>query len=84
MECPNRFVRVLGEAPPGWSVDGRTATKNPAQWDRDELTAEARSDYRRFITAHHLQPHRLYQVTLDDLAGPAPPPLRRAPGGRGK
>jgi len=65
-------------------VDGRTATKNPAQWDRDELTAEARSDYRRFITTHRLQPHRLYQVTPDDLAGPAPPPLRRAPGGRGK
>ena len=84
MECPSRFVRVLGETPPGWSVDGRTATKNPAQWDRDELTAEARSDYRRFITTHRLQPHRLYQVTLDDLAGPAPPPLRRAPGGRGK
>ena len=84
MECPSRFVRVLGEAPPGWAVDGRGATKNPAQWEGDELSAEARADYRRFIMTHHLQHHRQYPVTPDDIAGPAPPPLRRAPGGRGK
>jgi hypothetical protein len=84
MECPSRFVRVLGEAPPGWAVDGRGATKNPAQREGEELTAEARADYRRYIMTHRLQYHRQYPVTPDDIAGPAPPPLRRAPGGRGK
>ena len=38
-ECPQRFARVLGEAPPGWALDGHTAVRNPAHREGNELTA---------------------------------------------
>ena len=83
-ECPQRFARVLGEAPPGWALDGLAAVRNPAHWEGNELTAAARADYRRFLSTHALPPHRSYPVSADDIAGAAPPPLRRPAGGRGQ
>ena len=83
-ECPQRFARVLGDVPPGWMLDGRSAVRNPAHWEGSDLTAAARADYRRFLTTHSLQQHRQYPVSADDIAGAAPPPLRRALGGRGQ
>jgi len=89
MECPLRFVRVRGEAPPGWKVDspGRAA-KDESAWNGSELTDAARARYSEFITKLSLQPHVAFLVTVDDIVGPAPVPNRRPiprPGrGRGR
>jgi hypothetical protein len=50
-ECPSRFVRVRGEAPPGWRVDspGRAA-KDESAWNGQELTDATRARYREFNT----------------------------------
>jgi hypothetical protein len=88
-ECPSRFVRVRGKAPPGWKVDspGRAA-KDESAWNGSELTDAARARYREFITKLSLQPHVAFLVTVDDIVGPAPVPNRRPiprPGrGRGR
>ena len=74
-ECPKRFVRVRGKAPPGWLQDG---SKDPAQWDGTELTAAARADYRRFLSDHPVPPHHVFYISLEDIVGPQPPPPRRA------
>jgi len=83
-ECPQRFARVLGEVPPGWMLEGRTAVKNAAQWDGAELSPAARADYRRFIVSLGLTSHNQYPVQPDDIAGAAPPPPRRVAGGHGQ
>ena len=74
-ECPKRFVRVRGKAPPGWLQDG---SKDPAQWDGTELTAAARADYRRFLSDHPVPPHHVFYISLEDIVGSQPPPPRRA------
>jgi len=76
-ECPQRFVRIRGEAPPGWRKNGRTADKDPAQWNGPDLTDAARAEYRAFISTHHLAPHRVFPVTIDDIVGSAPPLARK-------
>ena len=80
-ECPQRFGRVRGEAPPGWRLSGRTADKDPAQWKGPDLTDEARAAYRAFITTHHLSAHRSFPISVDDIVGDNPPLARKA-GGR--
>jgi hypothetical protein len=88
-ECPSRFVRVRGEAPPGWKggSPGRAA-KDESAWNGSELTDAARALYREFITKLSLPPHVAFLVTVDDIVGPAPVPNRRPiprPGrGRGR
>ena len=75
-ECPKRFVRVRGRAPLGWLQDG---SKDPAQWDGTELTAAARADYRRFPSEHPVPSHHVFYISLEEIVGSQPPPLRRAP-----
>jgi hypothetical protein len=91
-ECPSRFVRVRGEAPPGWKVDspGRAA-KDESAWNGPELTDAARARYREFITKalkFSLPPHVAFPFTVDDIVRPAPVANRRLiprPGrGRGR
>ena len=77
-ECPTRFARVRGEAPPGWKIDGPGAvSKNPAAWTGPELTDAARAEYRGFITRLALVPHATHPVTADEIVAPAPPAPRR-------
>ena len=80
-ECPQRFARVRGEAPPGWRMTGRTVDKDPAQWKGPDLTDDARAAYRTFILTHHLTAHRSFPISADDIAGDSPPLARKA-GGR--
>jgi hypothetical protein len=72
-ECPSLFIRVRGEAPPGWKVDspGRAA-KDESAWNGPEFTDAARARYREFITKLSLPPHVAFLVTVDDIVGPAP------------
>ena len=80
LECPVRFVRVKGEAPPGWRGDGPgRASKNPAEWSADltELTDAARAQYRAFANRFPIAPANLYPVTIDEIVAAAPPPQRR-------
>ena len=80
LECPVRFVRVKGEAPPGWRADGPgKASKNPAEWNSDlsELTDAARADYRTFIQRFALHSANLYPISADDIAGAHPPAPKR-------
>jgi len=81
-ECPQRYARVLGDVPPGWMLAGRAAVRNPADWEGSELTAAARAAYRSFLGTHALHQHRQFPVTIEDITGPSPPPLRRPVGGR--
>ena len=74
-DCPNRFVRVLGKAQPGWLHDG---SKDLAQWVGTELTAAARADYRRFLTERPVPSHHVFYISMEEIVGPQPPPLRRA------
>ena len=80
LECPVRFVRVKGEAPPGWRSEGPgRAVKNAAEWSADlaELTDAARLQYRAFGNRFPLQPANMYPMTIDDIVAAAPPPPRR-------
>jgi hypothetical protein len=79
-ECPSRFVRIRGEAPPGWKVDspGRAA-KDESAWNGSELTDAARARYREFITKLSLPPHVAFLVTVPNRR-PIPRPGR----GRGR
>ena len=80
LECPVRFARAKGEAPPGWRSDGPgRAVKNPAEWNADltELTDAARAEYRNFIQRFGLTPANLYPISADDIAGAHPPANRR-------
>ena len=77
-ECPTRFARVRGEAPPGWKIDGPGAvSKNPAAWNGAELTDAARAEYRAFITRLSLGAHGTHPVTADEIVAAAPPAPRR-------
>jgi hypothetical protein len=77
-ECPSCFVRVRGEAPPGWKVDspGR-AVKDESAWNGPELTDAARARYQDFITKFSLPSHVAFPVTVQDIVGPTPAPNRR-------
>ena len=74
-ERPKRFVRVREKAPPGWLQDG---SKVPAKKDGPDLTAAARADYRRFLMEHPVPSHHIFHISLEEIVGPQPPPLRRA------
>jgi len=77
-ECPTRFARVRGEAPPGWKIDGPGAvSKNPAAWNGPELTDAARAEYRGFITRLSLIAHGTHPVTTDEITAAAPVAARR-------
>jgi hypothetical protein len=76
-ECPQRFVRIRGEAPPGWRKSGRTVDKDPAQWNGADLTDAARAEYRAFISTHHLAPHRVFPVSIEDIVSTVPPLARK-------
>jgi hypothetical protein len=85
-ECPTRFVRVRGEAPPGWKIGpGGSVTKDPAAWNGSDLTDAARAQYRDFVAKFPLVAHASYTVSVDEITGavPAPPrrPLPRSAGG---
>ena len=80
-ECAQRFVRVRGEAPPGWRRNGRTAEKDPAQWNGADLTDDARAAYRTFLAAVPVVQHRNFPITVDEIAGSAPPLARKGLGG---
>jgi len=87
-ECPSRFVRVRGEAPPGWRVEGPgRAARDDAAWNGAELTDVARARYRDFVARFSLPPHSAFPITVDEIVGPAPVTVRRSiprPGGRGR
>ena len=70
-----------GEAPPGWRRNGRTAEKDPAQWNGADLTDEARAAYRTFLAAVPVVQHRNFPITVDEIAGSAPPLARKGLGG---
>ena len=77
-ECPTRFARVRGEAPPGWKIDGPgVVSKTPAAWNGSELTDAARAEYRAFITRLALPAHGTHPVTADEIVAAAPPAPRR-------
>ena len=80
-ECPQRFIRVRGEAPPGWRRSGRTADKDPAQWNGPDLTDEARAAYRTFLAATPVAQHRNFPISVDEIAGAVPPLARTGLGG---
>ena len=87
-ECPTRFVRVRGEAPPGWRIGaGGIVEKNPAAWNGTELTDAARAEYRGFVARLNLVAHGTHPVTVDEIVAATPPaprrPLPRA-GGAGR
>jgi hypothetical protein len=89
-ECPARFARVRGEAPPGWMISGPgTVVRDPAAWNGPDLTAAARAAYAQFIRRLSLLAHSNHPVTIDEITGSAPVDVRRPlprPGwpGRGK
>jgi len=89
-ECPTRFARVRGEAPPGWKIGPTGAvTKDPAAWNGSELTDAARAQYRDFLAKFPLASHASYVISVDEITGPAPVAPRRplpkpAGGGRRK
>ena len=88
-ECPLRFARVRGEAPPGWTISGPGAVaKDPAAWNGPDLTAAARTAYASFIRRLSLMPHAGHPVTIDEITGNVPAdarrPLPRMYPGRGK
>ena len=76
-ECPSRFVRVRGEAPPGWRVDtpGR-AVKDDAAWNGQELTDAARARYLEFVAKFSLPAHGAFPITVEEIVGTAPVPMR--------
>jgi hypothetical protein len=77
-ECPARFARVRGEAPPGWTISGPGAVvKDPAAWNGTDLTAAARAAYAQFIRRLSLMAHSNYPVTIDEITGSAPVDPRR-------
>jgi hypothetical protein len=85
-ECPSRFARVRGEAPPGWKIGPAGAVaKDPAAWNGSDLSDAARAQYRDFLAKFSLLPHASYFVSVDEITGatPAPPrrPLPRSIGG---
>jgi hypothetical protein len=80
LECPARFARIKGEAPPGWRSDGLgRASKNPAEWSADlsDLTDVARAGYRAFIQRFALIPANLYPTSVDEITGAQPPAQKR-------
>ena len=79
-ECPARFVRVRGEAPPGWKVErgSGAVVKDQDAWNGPELKDAARARYRDFLGKFGLVPHTTQPVTVEDITGPAPPAPRRA------
>jgi hypothetical protein len=80
-ECPQRFIRVRGEVPPGWRRSGRTADKDPAQWTGADLTDEARAAYRTFLANVPVTQHRNFPITIDEIVGAVPPLARKGLGG---
>jgi hypothetical protein len=77
-ECPSRFVRVRGEAPPGWRVDTPGwAVKDDTAWNGPELPDAARARYRDFVTKFSLITHGSFPITVEEILGPAPVPARR-------
>ncbi len=76
-KCPSRFVRVRGEAPPGWRVDtpGR-AVKDDAAWNGQELTDAARARYLEFVAKFSLPAHGAFPITVEEIVGTAPVPMR--------
>jgi len=81
-ECPQRFLRVRGETPPGWIHEHGTSARNAAAWSGAELTTEARAEYRAFLARHPVPAHHMFPVSIDDITSAQPPPVRRAVGGR--
>ena len=77
-ECPARFLRVLGELPPGWCKDGGTVQKDSSLWVGGELKQAARDQLGQFIVRHNLPPHIRMPVTADDFTNPSPPAPRPA------
>ncbi len=77
-ECPARFVRVRGEAPPGWRVDHLGAVvKDSAAWNGKDLTDAERAQFRAFVDKLSLVAYGTFPVTRDEILGPAPVPPRR-------
>ena len=76
-ECPARFVRVRGEAPPGWKVErgSGAVVKDPDAWNGPELIDAARTRYRDFLGKFCPVQHITPPVKL---TGPVPPAPRRA------
>jgi len=87
-ECPLRFARVRGEAPPGWTISGGAVAKDPAAWSGPELTAVARAAYGPYLRRLGVMPHNSHPVSIDEITGNAPVdarrPLPRAWPGRGR
>ena len=87
-ECPTRFARVRGEAPPGWKIDSPGAvTKNPSAWNGSDLTDAARAEYRGFIARLSLVAHSTHPVTVDEIVAATPAAPRRPlprPAGAGR
>ena len=87
-ECPTRFARVRGEAPPGWKIDSPgVVTKNPSAWNGSDLTDAARAEYRGFITRLSLVAHSTHPVTVDEIVAATPAAPRRPlprPAGAGR
>jgi hypothetical protein len=55
------FVRVRGEAPPGWKVDQLDAVvKDSATWNGPDLTDAARAQFRAFLDKFPVMNHGTY------------------------
>jgi hypothetical protein len=77
-ECPLRFARVRGEAPPGWIITGPgSVSKNPAAWNGSELTATARAEYATFVARHGLVAHTNQPVSVEEITAAEPVTARR-------
>ena len=90
-ECPTRFVRVRGEAPPkSISTAQSSRTRMPGfPWNGPELTDATRARYRSFMTRFALVAHFKHPVSVDDTTGsshpvPRNPLLRSGGGGRSR
>ena len=77
-ECPRRFIRVLGYAPPGFGSDG---VRDPAQWHGNELSPATRRAYPHFIRHFDLQPHPRATMLAEDFTDAVQ--VRPRPEGRG-
>jgi hypothetical protein len=80
LECPAKFARIKGEAPPGWRIDGPgQVSRNPAEWNpgQTELTDAARAQFRHFVARFPVTPANIYPMSVDEITAAAPPAQRR-------
>ena len=77
-ECPTRFIRVRGEPPPCFRNDGfGKAVRDEVAWNGSELTDASRAQYRQFLAKFLLLPHITHPITVDEITGLVPVPVRR-------